>query len=73
MTIKTNLPIVIGLACDTMRSSRTKRSRQSTGQDLSKHTGDWPGLDDKELHSVTVSFKVKVFLFKFAFFLSCIL
>lgn len=73
MTIKTNLPIVIGLACDTIRSSRTKRSCQSTGQDSSKNTGAWLGLDDKELHSVKVSLKVKMFLFKFAFFLSCIL
>lgn len=54
MTIKTNLPVVIGLACDTIRSSKTKISCQSTGPDSSKHSGDWPGLDDKELHSVTV-------------------
>lgn len=56
---KTNLHIILGLACDTMRSSTTKKSCQSTVEESSKKIGDLAGLDDAGLHSVKVSLRLK--------------
>lgn len=59
-TVESNLPVVLGLACDNISCSGSKQSSRSNAEETVKRIREWGSFDETELHSVKVTNQFEV-------------